>query len=137
MIMRTVMDQPKTKQEEVVDYLKAVGTTVTKNTIDNTLLRLGRKCCGQVKSKSSSVASTQPSIFGGREMQSMNKEHHPHSQGGNITLWGCFSILLLSARTLKLGHGWIFHQIDPKTYPQGNKKQMHVNFLRALNKSKE
>lgn len=37
MIMRTVVDQHKTTPEEVVNDLKAVGTTVTKNTIENTV----------------------------------------------------------------------------------------------------
>jgi len=45
MIMRKVRDQPRTTQEELVNDLKAVGTTVTKQTIDNTLRRNGLKSC--------------------------------------------------------------------------------------------
>ena len=41
MMIRKVRDQPSTTQEELVDDLKAVGTTVTKRTISNhsTLVR--------------------------------------------------------------------------------------------------
>ena len=46
--MRKVRDQPSTTQEELVNDLKAVGTTVTKRTISNTLHRRGLKsCCAQ------------------------------------------------------------------------------------------
>ena len=43
--MRKVRDQPSTTQEELVNDLKAVGTTVTKRTISNTLDREGVKTC--------------------------------------------------------------------------------------------
>ena len=43
MMMRKVRDQPSTTQEELVNDLKAVGTTVTKRTISNTLPREGLK----------------------------------------------------------------------------------------------
>ena len=42
-MMRKVRDQPT--QEELVNDLKAVGTTVTKRTISNTLHREGFKSC--------------------------------------------------------------------------------------------
>ena len=49
MMMRKVRDQPSTTQEELVNDLKAVGTTVKKRTISNTLHREGLKsCCGKV-----------------------------------------------------------------------------------------
>ncbi|KAM4744516.1 uncharacterized protein FYW61_000571 isoform 1-T2 [Anableps anableps] len=41
MIMRKVVDQPTTTREELVNDLMAVGTTVTKHTVGNTLRRLG------------------------------------------------------------------------------------------------
>ena len=44
MMMRKVRDQPST-QEELVNDLKAVGTTVTKSTISNTLHREWLKSC--------------------------------------------------------------------------------------------
>ena len=39
MMMRKVRDQPNTTQEELANDVKAVGTTVTKRTISNTLHR--------------------------------------------------------------------------------------------------
>ena len=47
MMMRKVRDQPSTTQEELVNDLKAVGTTVMKRTISNILHREGLKslCC--------------------------------------------------------------------------------------------
>ena len=44
-MMRKVRDQPSTTQEELVNDLKAVGTTVTKRTISNTLHYEGLKSC--------------------------------------------------------------------------------------------
>ena len=49
MMMRKVRAQPSTTQEELVNDLKAVGTTVTKRTISNTLHREGLKSCGTSK----------------------------------------------------------------------------------------
>ena len=43
MMIRKVRDQPSTTQEERVNDLKAVGTTVTKRTISNTLHHEGLK----------------------------------------------------------------------------------------------
>ena len=45
MMMRKVRDQPSTTQEELVNDLKAVGTTVTKKTISNTLHHEGLTSC--------------------------------------------------------------------------------------------
>lgn len=45
MIMRKVRNQPRTTREELVNDLKAAGTTVTKKTIGNTLRRNGLKSC--------------------------------------------------------------------------------------------
>ncbi len=49
MIMRKVRDQPRTTWEELVNDLKAVGTTVTKQNIGNTLRRNGLKSCSTCK----------------------------------------------------------------------------------------
>ncbi|CAI9568620.1 unnamed protein product, partial [Staurois parvus] len=43
MIMRKVRDQPRTSREELVNDLRSVGTTVTKQTIGNTICRHGLK----------------------------------------------------------------------------------------------
>ena len=45
MMMRKARGQPSTTQEELVNDLKAIGTTVTKRTISNTLHREGLKSC--------------------------------------------------------------------------------------------
>ena len=45
MMMRKVRDQPSTTQEELVNDLKALGITVTKRTISNTLHHEGLKSC--------------------------------------------------------------------------------------------
>ena len=45
MMMRKVRDQPSTTQEELVNYLKAVGTTVKKRTNSSTLHCEGLKSC--------------------------------------------------------------------------------------------
>ncbi len=45
MIMRTVRNQPRTTQEDLVNELKAAGTIVTKKTNGNTLRREGLKSC--------------------------------------------------------------------------------------------
>ena len=44
-MMRKVRDQPSTTQEELINDLKAVGTTVMKRTISNTLHLEGLKSC--------------------------------------------------------------------------------------------
>ena len=45
MMLRKVRDQPSTTQEELINDLKAVGTTITKRTISNTLHCEGLKSC--------------------------------------------------------------------------------------------
>ncbi len=49
MIMRTVRNQPRTTQEDMVNDLKAAGTIVTKKTVGNTLRREGLKSCSALK----------------------------------------------------------------------------------------
>ena len=50
MMMRNVRDQANTTQDELVNDLKAVGTTVTKRTISNTLHRERLKsCCARAR----------------------------------------------------------------------------------------
>ncbi len=49
MIMRTVRNQPRTTQEDLVNDLKAAGTIVTKKTIGNALRCEGLKSCSAHK----------------------------------------------------------------------------------------
>ncbi len=60
MIMRTVRNQPRTTQEDLVNDLKAAGTIVTKKTIDNTLRREGLKSCSAHKVPLLKKAHVQP-----------------------------------------------------------------------------
>src|SRR4029434_4707484 len=48
-IIRKVQNNPRTTQGELVNDLKAAGTTVTKKTIGNTLRRNGLKYCSTRK----------------------------------------------------------------------------------------
>ncbi len=108
--------------------------------------RTGWKCCGQMRPKSSSLASPQLAMFGGGGMLPMTPRtpsHHQHG-GGNIMLWGCFLLsgigqtaphqrddgrgpctvrarALKPARALKMGCRWGIPAWQwPKTHGQGN-----------------
>src|SRR4029434_7700990 len=118
-IIRKVQNNPRTTQVELVNDLKAAGTTVTKKTIGNTLRRNGLKYCstrkvpllkeahvqgrvkfanehdskedwetgcGQMRPKSSSLASTRLAAFGGGRMLNMTP-----SPPSSMEVWGCFS----------------------------------------------
>ena len=67
MMMRKVRDQPSTTQEELVNGLKAVGTTVTKRTISNTLHREGLKSCCTRKVPLSKKAHVQSRLMFAKE----------------------------------------------------------------------
>lgn len=49
MMMRKVREQPKTTRQELVNDLEAVGTSVTKKTVGNTLRRYGLNSCSARK----------------------------------------------------------------------------------------
>ena len=117
-MMRKVRDQPSTTQVELVNDLKAVGTTVTKRTISNTLHRDGLKsCAGKVpllkkahvqahlkfaKEHLDDPEEAKIELFGikstRRVWKKRNAENNPKNTipivkhgGGNLMLLGCFS----------------------------------------------
>ncbi len=108
--------------------------------------RTGWKCCGHMRPKSSSLASTQLAVFGGGGMLPMTpRTPSPPSNMEVETL--CFGgVFLLSctaskgrwmgpctvrARALKMGRGWVFqHDNDPKHTAKTTKewlKKKHIN----------
>ncbi len=174
MIMRTVRNQPRTTREDLVNDLTAAGTIVTKKTIGEGLKscsaarspcsrkhmyrpvwslpmiqrRTGWKCCGQMRPKSSSLASTQLALFGGGGMLPMtprtpsppsNMEVETLCFGGVFLLRGqdnCTASkgrwtgpctvrarALKPARALKMGRRWVFqHDNDPKHTAKATKE---------------
>ncbi len=167
--MKTVRNHPRTTHEDLVNDLKAAGTIVTKKTIDNTLRRkelkscnarkvprkhkyrpywslpmiqrrTGWKCCGQMRPKSSSLASAQLAVFGGGGMLPMTPgTPSPPSKMEVETLFSGFFFLVrgqdnctaskgrwtapctIRARALKMGRGWVFQHGNDTKHGQGNK----------------
>ncbi len=162
MITRTVRNQPRTTREDLVSDLKAAGSIVTKKTIGNTLRReglkslkspcsrkhmyrpvwslpmiqrrTGWKCCGQMRPKSSSLASNQLAMFGGGGMLPMtprtpsppsNMEVETLCFGGVFLLRGQDNCTASKGRWtghVPPGHWkWVPAWQWPKTHGQGNK----------------
>ena len=118
-----MQNTPRTTQGELVNDLKAAGTTVTKKTIGNTLRRNVKYCstrkvpllkeahvqgrlkfanehlndskedwetgCGQIRPKSSSLASTRLAAFERGKNAEYDTIPTVKHGGGNIMLWGC------------------------------------------------
>ncbi|XP_054892971.1 uncharacterized protein LOC129364402 [Poeciliopsis prolifica] len=81
MIIRKVVDQPTTTREELVHDLMAVGTTVTKHTVGNTLRRLGyqfRKA--DSPTRADSPLSSTFSVFAGSPENSLSSFFPPSSR---------------------------------------------------------
>ncbi len=78
------------------------------------------KCCGQMRPKSSSLASTQLAVFGGGGM--LPQEHHPHR---HTWRWKHYA--------LKIGHGWVFqHDNDPKHTAKATKEWLKKKHIKVL-----
>ncbi len=118
--------------------------------------RTGWKCCGQMRPKSSSLASTQLAVFGGGGMLPMIPRTHPHCQTWRWKHygWGCFSAKgtgqlhrikgtmdgamylqgqdIDASRCIEMGRGWVFqHENYPKTHGQGKKGVARRSTLRS------
>ncbi len=99
MIMRTVRNQPRTEILQCLQGPPAQESTCTGQsevcqwTSEWFRGETGWKCCGQMKPKPSSLASTQLAMFGGGGMLPMTPRtpSPPSNRCGNIMLWGVFS----------------------------------------------
>ncbi len=192
MILRKVRDQPRTTREDLVNYLKRAGTTVSMVTISNTLHRHGLKSCSARK-----VPLLKPAHVPSEVCQRLSgwsrggiREGHVVRWDQNITIWykllspcleeegwvqsqehhpnlgawgwkhhalGCFSAkgtgrlhriegrmdgamyceilannLLLSVRALKMVHGWVQHDNDPKHTARATKLWLRKSGLASL-----
>ncbi len=120
--------------------------------------RTGWKCWGQMRPKSSSLASTQLAVFGGRGMLPMtprtpsppsNMEVETLCFGGVFLLRGqdnwaaskgrwtgpCTvrAKALKPARALKMVHGWVFqHDNDPKHTAKATKEWLKKKHIKVL-----
>ncbi len=116
------------------------------------------KCCGQMRPKSSSLASTQLAVFGGGGMLPMtprtpsppsNMEVETLCFGGVFLLRGqdnCTASkgrwtgpctvrarALKPARALKMGRGWVFqHDNDPKHTAKATKEWLKKKHIKVL-----
>ncbi|KAI4875649.1 hypothetical protein NFI96_000346 [Prochilodus magdalenae] len=112
LIMRKVRNQPTTTRGELVNDLKAAGTTVTKKTIGNTLRGNGLKSCSARKVPLLKKAHMQARLkFANEtlddsesdwekvlwsdeteiELFGTNSTRRVKHGGGDIMFWGCFS----------------------------------------------
>ncbi len=93
MIMRTVRNQPRTRQEDLVNDLKAAGTVVTKKTIGNTLRCEGLKSCSARKVPLLKKTHVQARLKFAKDSEENWMKH----RGGNII----GNILLLRGHRIK------------------------------------
>ncbi len=163
MIMRTVRNQPRTTWEDHVNDLKAVRTTVTKQNIGNTLRRNGLKSCSTRKVPLLKKTHVQACLkFANEHLNDSEKawENVLWSDETKIELFGINStrrkgtrrlhriegpmdgtmyrkILdenhLPSARTLKMGRGWVFqHDNEPKHTAKATKEWLKKKHIKVL-----
>ncbi|KAK3548249.1 hypothetical protein QTP70_005808 [Hemibagrus guttatus] len=116
MIMRTVRNQPRTTREDLVNDLKAAGTTVTKKTIGNTLRHEGLKSCSARKFQGTGQLYRIKGMMDGAMYCQILGEN-----------------LLPSARALKMGRGWVFqHDNDPKHMAKTTKEWLKKKHIKVL-----
>ncbi|PWA17276.1 hypothetical protein CCH79_00010463 [Gambusia affinis] len=80
MIIRKVVDQPTTTREELVNDLMAVGTTVTKHTVGNTLRRLGYQFKKDSPTRADSPLSSAFSVLASSPENSLSSFFPPSSR---------------------------------------------------------
>ncbi len=88
MIMKTVRNQPRTTQEDLVNDLKAAGTIVTKKTIGNTLQHEGPKSCSARKMPLHKKAHIQAHLkFANDSEENWVKVLWSDERDQNVSLW--------------------------------------------------
>ncbi|KAI4903007.1 hypothetical protein NFI96_012034, partial [Prochilodus magdalenae] len=122
LIMRKAKNQPRTTQEELVNDLKAAGTTVSKKTIGNTLRCNGLKSYSARQVPLLKKAHVQAPNQGTGIDGKMNGAMYRKILGDN---------LLASTRALKMGRGWVFqHDNDPKHTAKATKEWLHKKHIK-------
>ncbi len=113
--------------------------------------RTGWKCCGQMRPKSSSLASTQLAVLGGGGILSMTpRTPSPPSNMEVETLFGSVFLVrgrenftaskgkwtescTVRARVLKMGRGWVFqHDNEPKHMAKSTKEWLKKKHMKVL-----
>ncbi|KAI4901529.1 hypothetical protein NFI96_009953 [Prochilodus magdalenae] len=142
LIIRKVRNQPKTTRGELINYLKSAGTTVTKKTIGNTLCRNGKPCSAR-KVPLLKKAHVQARLkFANEHLDDSGSDWEKgtrllHLINGRMDGAMYRKILsdnlLSSARTLKMGRGWVFqHDNDPKHTAKETKEWLKKKHIKAM-----
>ncbi len=146
MIMRTVRNQPRTTQEDLVNDLKAAGTIVTKKTIGNTLRREGLKSCSACKVPLLKKAHVQSrlkfandseenwvKVLWSDETKIRGQDNCTASKGRWTGPCTIRARALKPARALKMGHEWVFqYDNDPKHTAKATKEWLKKKHIKVL-----
>ncbi len=131
MIMRTARNQPRTTREDLVNYLKAAGTIVTKKTIGNTL-----RCEGLKNWRARKVP-----LLKKAHVQARLKFANDSEENCVKLLWSdetkiqctIMAWALKPARAFKMGHGWVFqHDNDPKHTAKATKEWLKKKHIKVM-----
>ncbi len=140
LIMRTVMNQPRTTREDLVNDLKAAGTIVTKKTIGNTLRREGLKSCSARKVPLLKKAHVQARLKFANDSEEnwvkvlWSDETKIRRQDNCTASKGRWTgPCTVRARALKMGHEWVFqYDNDPKHTAKAIKELLKKKHIKVL-----
>ncbi|KAG1935365.1 hypothetical protein F2P79_019229 [Pimephales promelas] len=154
LIMRTVRNHPKTTRGELMNQLKAAGTTVTKETVGNTLRRHGLKSCSARKVpllKKKHVQARMKFAIHHLDDSEEAWKKVMWSDETKIELFGLNSTrrvwraknteynpkntipTVKHVRELKMGRGWVFqHDNDPKHTAKATKEWLKKKHIKVL-----
>ncbi len=113
-IMRTVRNQPRTTQEDLVNDLKAAGTIVIKKTIGNTLRREGLKSCSTRKVPLLKKAHVQV------RLKFANEHLNDSEENWVKVLWSDEMSSLASTQLAVFGGGGLLPMTQRTPSPQSN-----------------